>query len=410
MTATAARPSRARATRAWCALACAALLLLVLAWGVVPPPAYPLLVLSVAAPEIGAWLLPLALATLLVALADVRTRAPARAAAGCALAAIALCAWPFAAFAPVHARCTDALRVALGPEFLSAVPAGVRTRLRAAPLLVRELYTGIGSGASRVVRGVPITPAADETLTLDIYVPPDGRRNPVIVQVYGGAWRAGGPADDATFARYFAARGYVVFAIDYRHAPGWRWPTQIEDVRAALAWISAHAADYGGDATRLALWGRSSGAQLALVAAYEPDALPVRAVVDFYGPVDLVRGYREPPRPDPLDVRSVTESFLGGTPDDVPGPYRDASPVTYAVRPLPPTLLVYGDRDNVVPARFGAALAQRLSATGTTAILLRIPWSQHAFDAIPSGPGAQLALYHTERFLAWALHARDTDS
>ena len=58
----------------------------------------------------------------------------------------------------------------------------------------------------------------------------------------------GRPADDEVFARYFAARGYVVAAIDYRHAPASRWPAQIDDP------------------TRLVLVGRSAGAQLALVA------------------------------------------------------------------------------------------------------------------------------------------------
>ena len=71
-------------------------------------------------------------------------------------------------------------------------------------------------------------------LRIDIYSPPRAGPHPAIVQVYGGAWQRGDPRDDASFAGYFAARGYVVFAIDYRHAPRWRWPAQIEDVRNAL--------------------------------------------------------------------------------------------------------------------------------------------------------------------------------
>jgi acetyl esterase/lipase len=150
--------------------------------------------------------------------------------------------------------------------------------------------------------------------------------------------------------------------------------------------------------------GRSSGGQLAMVAAYAPGAPAVRAVVIYYGPVDLTEGYRHPPRPDPLHVRRVEEAFLGGTPDQQPRRYREASPITYVTRPLPPTLLIYAGRDHIVEPRFGAMLQRRLRETGTTSVLLEIPWAEHGFDAISSGPSAQLALFQTERFLAWALH------
>ena len=265
-------------------------------------------------------------------------------------------------------------------------------------------------------------------LTLDVYRPVAAGRYPVVVQIYGGAWQRGAPGDTATFATYLAAHGFVVFAIDYRHAPEWQWPAQIEDVRAALAWIREHGGDYDADASRLALLGRSAGAQLAMAAAYEPDAPPISAVVSYYGPVDLADGYRNPPRPDPIDVRSIEEAFLGGTPESQPGRYREASPVTYvgsrtarvraasstggsaassargsAASGLPPSLLIYGSRDHVVLPRFGAMLDDRLRAAGAASVFLEIPWAEHAFDLIPNGPSGQLSLYYTEQFLAWAL-------
>ena len=71
--------------------------------------------------------------------------------------------------------------------------------------------------------------------------------------------------------------------------------------------------------------------------------------------------------------------------------------------PGAPTLLIYGTRDHIVEARFGRMLHERLLATGTTSVLLEIPWAEHAFDAVANGPSAQIALYYTERFLAWAV-------
>jgi len=132
-------------------------------------------------------------------------------------------------------------------------------------------------------------------------------------------------------------------------------------------------------------------------------------VVSYYGPVDLIDGYRNTPRPDPLDVRSIETAFLGGTPDQMPDRYREASPITYVSRRLPPSLLIYGGRDHVVLPRFGAMLNDRLHAAGATSVLLTIPWAEHAFDAIPNGPSGQLSLYYTEQFLEWALTRASAD-
>ena len=89
--------------------------------------------------------------------------------------------------------------------------------------------------------------------------------------------------------------------------------------------------------------------------------------------------------------------------------YRAASPITYVSRRLPPSLLIYGSRDHVVLLRFGAMLDDRLRAAGATSVFLEIPWAEHDFDAVPNGPGGQLSLYYTERFLAWALARASPD-
>src|SRR6185436_19059113 len=103
-----------------------------------------------------------------------------------------------------------------------------------------------------------------------------------------------------------------------------------------------HAREYDGDTSRVVLMGRSAGAHLAILAAYRHPAVRVRGVVSYYGPADLIDAYRNPPRPDPLHIRTVEQFFIGGTPDSMPRDYAAASPVTYVTRPLPPTLLVYG--------------------------------------------------------------------
>lgn len=174
-------------------------------------------------------------------------------------------------------------------------------------------------------------------------------------------------------------------------------------MQAALAFIGQHASEYETDLERMALLGRSAGAHLAMLAAYRPNAPRIRAVVNYYGPVDLTEGYNDLPHPDPINVRAVLKAFLGGSPDELPQLYRQASPISYVTRPLPPSLLVYGGRDHIVQAKFGRSLSERLRAVGSRAIFLEIPWAEHAFDAVFNGVSNQLALYYTERFLAWIL-------
>lgn len=394
-------------TRIYLCFALSALLLFMAMWIVVPPPTYPLLILAVGAPETGVWL---AAAAALIVIAIYRSAATSRlvrVTLCLGIATIVLSLLPLLRFPSASRRFDDAMRAGLGKNYLCAVPDEAKRAMRPAPLNPVELFTGLQAGAAHVTRGVGFAVNDGVSLAMDIYRPERPGNYPAVVQIYGGAWQRGAPGDNADFATYLASHGYVVFAIDYRHSPRWQWPAQLADVRAALAWVVEHGREYEADPRRLAMIGRSAGAQLALVGAYSAGGPTVGAVVSYYGPVDLVEGYRQPPRPDPLHVRGIEEAFLGGSPTDAAAHYRDASPVTYAVRPLPPTLLVYAAQDHVVEARFGALLHERLVATGTTSVLLEIPWAEHGFDAITGGPAAQLALFNTERFLAWALRSSE---
>lgn len=374
-------------------------------WIFVPAPTRALLTLGVGAPEVSAWLVLLAILGFAVALIDIRQRTLARVAAGVAAVATIVALTPLLRFRAAANESEHALRMALGGSYLDQLPEAQRARIRPSPLVFVDLFRGLGkvTGPIRIARHVPFAVEGGDTLTMDVYRPDTPGMHPVLVQIYGGAWQRGEPGDYAAFAQDMAALGYAVFAVDYRHAPASKFPAQINDVRRALAWIGANADVWHADTSRLALMGRSAGAHLAMLAAYAADAPRVRGVIDYYGPVDLVEGYRRPPAPDPLDVRDIDEKFLGGTPDQVPALYHAASPISLVTRRLPPTLLIYGGRDHVVEPRFGTLLAGRLLAEGTTVVHIEIPWAEHAFDAVPNGPSGQLARYVTERFLGWVM-------
>jgi acetyl esterase/lipase len=384
----------------------ALLVLLVAPWAQVPAPTRGLLPLSVGAPELSPWLLGAALMAAVLALAALARRPrrgwPARLALGLAVAGGAFPAFVLAQIQGTLTHFNDEWTRAFGASASATAPADSQSSLRPHPFTWREMLTGLDSTSARVVRGVAVSTKDGVALTADIYRPNHDGMVPVVVQIYGGAWRNGAPGDDAEMAQALAGAGFVVFAIDYRHSPRWQWPAQREDVLAALAWVRAHAADYHADGARMSLLGRSAGGQLAMRASQDARAGHIRSVVTLYGPVDLVEGYRSPPTPDPLDVRSVQTDFLGGTPDERMDLYVDASPITRAGLPHPPVLIITGGRDHIVQPHFGERLHGALRASGES-MLLSIPWADHAFDAVPFGPSSQIALYYTQRFLAQTL-------
>ncbi|MEO0769380.1 MAG: alpha/beta hydrolase [Cyanobacteria bacterium J06649_4] len=254
---------------------------------------------------------------------------------------------------------------------------------------------------------IPFANPAGAPLYLDLYQPETVGQYPAVVMLYGGGWSTGSSAENEAMGRFLAARGYVVVAIDYRHTPDYQFPAQLEDVRTALSFILERADEYEIERDRIALMGWSAGAHLAMLAGFQPGFPTIRgsikSIVNFYGPVDLARGYAEPPSPDPLDVRQVLLAFLGGSPAEKPAAYAAASPITFvtAAEPetLPPSLLIYGGRDHIVEARFGRSLYDQLRRSGNTAAWVNIPWAEHAFDKVFNGVSNQLALHFIERFL-----------
>jgi acetyl esterase/lipase len=379
----------------WLLLLTTALLLFISVWIVVPVPDARLLPLGVGSPEVSPVLLAASLLLAPVAAAKARRSGVARLALVLALVSAALSAVPIAQIPSTLASFDAAMKSTRQTE---------KPDMRADAVVLRELFRPAEPGDARVTRHIEFARPDGVALKLDVYRPRAQGRFPVLIQIYGGSWQNGSPSRDEPFARYFASHGYVVFAIDYRHAPAWRWPEQLEDARAGLVWVAEHAPSYGGDPTRIALVGRSAGAQLAMRMAYQEAPSSIKAVVNFYGPVDLTDGWRHPPQPDPLHVRGILETFLGGTPDQNPERYRHASPIAYAASRVPPTLHIYGARDHIVEARFGRMIDRELKKSGNTSVLLEFPWSEHAFDIVPNGLGGQISLYYTERFLSWALH------
>ena len=129
-----------------------------------------------------------------------------------------------------------------------------------------------------------------KALKLDASVPEGKGPFPAAILVHGGSWGRGDKRSYVTpLFEPLTAAGYVWFSIDYRQTPEFQFPTQTDDLISAIEWVRAHADEYQVDTSRLVLIGESAGGQMvAYVGARYGQELGIAAVVDFYGPNDMV--------------------------------------------------------------------------------------------------------------------------
>lgn len=199
---------------------------------------------------------------------------------------------------------------------------------------------------------------------LDVCIPVDANRAPAVVMIHGGNWRFGDKRGFRGPCRLAALRGVVAASINYRLASDEdnRWPAQIVDVQLAVRWLRANADRFHIDAGHICAWGSSAGAHLAVFAGTAKRTIPgdfanelnrissaVACVVDDAGPVDLTDpDYRPPDRQ------------LFGSPGRTAELERAMSPLFQVGTGDPPTLVVHGRSDPLVPVEQAERLVQAL--------------------------------------------------
>ena len=372
-------------------------------WIVVPAPTYFLLPLGVGAPEISPWLIVINGIALVLTIPKANQNWLYNLALILSVFGLFLSLLPLIQFPATNSRIAQEMEAVLGADYQSKIPQDYLKKMRSQPLILKEVFRGITIPEVRITKGITFAKPDSVELKLNLYQPLAKGKYPGLIMIYGGAWKQGTPDNNEQFSRYMASQGYAVVTIDYRHAPKYKFPAQILDVNTALNYIHENSDDLEIDLERVALIGRSAGAQLAMLAGYQDSVIPIRALVNYYGPVNLAVGYYDVPVPDPINTRDVLESFLGGTPEEFPQLYQQASPISYVKENLPPSILVYAGRDHLVEGKVGRFLAEQLKKEGNLTVFLEITWAEHAFDAVFNGVSNQLALYYVERFLAWTL-------
>ncbi len=244
---------------------------------------------------------------------------------------------------------------------------GYMNRIAAATrLALATTLLGSGLSAQEAPPPAPVVPPAstaaamlpdlayatlDDKQKLDLFVPERAQAPfATVVFVYGGGWHSGNYKNLAAVGKHLQTRGFGCALVSHRLAPPDVWPTMIEDVAAAVAYVHDHIATHGGDPQRLLLAGHSSGAQLVLLLATDPRWLAphhltpknLTAVLGLSAPVDLrPRAESNPP--------SFGDTLMAGHGADVferdAKVMTDASPLQHLSKDLPPTLLVVGERD-----------------------------------------------------------------
>jgi acetyl esterase/lipase len=273
-------------------------------------------------------------------------------------------------------------------------------------LLLRKEYD---QGKSRPVPVIYASLPDSTRLWLDFWKAEKGKEpRPAIIRMHGGGWVYGSRSDMPAWNRWLNKQGYHVFDVEYRLPPPVRWKDEVGDVKCALGWVVANAAEYGVDTSKLVLMGNSAGANLALLAAYSKGDttlvsscgaldFPVRAVINIYGPTDMLGMYHMGPGESMF--HSALHHYIGGPPDSFPERYRLLSPLSHVRPDVPPTLTIHGETDRIVSVKHAYLLDEQLRKAGVPHRLVTIPVTDHGFDVIWGSVPSQIARAEIKAFL-----------
>jgi acetyl esterase/lipase len=241
----------------------------------------------------------------------------------------------------------------------------------------------------------------DNELKLDIYSPKNTvKPAPLVVLVHGGCWMDGTREEMGFYAVNLARRGYVTASVDYRLSEEAPYPAAIDDLRSALQWLTTNASTYDIDPSRIALMGASAGGHLVEYLGYAantstkeyPNGLgpKVQAIIPLYGWSDLTDAS--------VNYQYYMELFLGSKYADAPKLYEEASPITHVDKHDPPTLLLHGTIDTIVPITQADKLAKKLEQNDVPYIYAPFKGGYHGYDMFQdSNPSV---MYLIEEFLA----------
>jgi acetyl esterase/lipase len=221
----------------------------------------------------------------------------------------------------------------------------------------------------------------DTAQMMDIYLPPHRSIHSTksIVLIHGGGWNSGSKKDFVAYIDSFKSRmpDYAIFNINYRLVNGSNlFPTQELDVKTAIDFIVTNSPEYHVNKNKLVLLGVSAGGHLALLQGYKYNNPKVAAIIDFFGPTDLVTMFQKPWNPY---VPFVLQMITGTTPRQNSALYKQSSPINYINPQSAPTLILHGGSDKIVNVSQSKTLKDKLDKAGVRNELIIYPGKSHGW-------------------------------
>jgi acetyl esterase/lipase len=202
-----------------------------------------------------------------------------------------------------------------------------------------------------------------------------------------GGFRGGRKETGRGLILLLAQGGYFSVSINYRLSGQAPFPAAVHDSKAAIRFLRANAEELGIDPGRIGVWGHSAGATLASIIAVsgndqalEGEAEPagvtsdVQCLVELSGPIDFMR-FERPEATGPL------QAWLGEDPETFERNARAATPLSYVDEHDPPTMIVHGTEDRLVPVEQGRLFAEALEAAGVTVVYVPVEGGGHGISA-----------------------------
>ena len=249
-----------------------------------------------------------------------------------------------------------------------------------------------------------------KSLKLDLYRPRGFSGSlPTVVFIHGGGWTKGDKARPVPAV--LVGFGYAVASINYRLATDAPFPAQIQDCKAAVRWLRAHAREYRLNSDRVGVWGSSAGGHLAALLALSPDrpewevgenleqSSQVQAACDFFGPTDLTE---VPSGPLAKQQMALVQQLVGGPPEQRKELTRAASPLFHVTPAAPPFFIAHGIDDDLVSIAHSRKLYRALRERQVPAELLEVRRAGHGFSKDSDPPQGQIylqVLKHFNRYL-----------
>jgi acetyl esterase/lipase len=185
----------------------------------------------------------------------------------------------------------------------------------------------------------------DRELHLDAYYTKATHKNPGIVIIHGGGWKSGNKSQMEIFAQEMASKGFASFTIEYRLSQEAKYPAGIFDVKKAIQFIKTSALQFNVDTTKIAILGCSSGGQMAALIGstnknklFENKDLKSKTTSNVHAIVDIdgILAFRHPESAE----GTIAALWLGGTYEEKPDIWKQASALTHTDKNTPPALFI----------------------------------------------------------------------